>query len=132
VEVETIDNCIFCQLPEEAIIAQNELAVAIFDKYPVNPGHTLVIPRRHYPSYFDVTGEELLALHRLVLDVKQLLDERYRPDGYNVGVNVGGCAGQVIWHVHLHVIPRFNGDSPRPGGLRRVKQPVTPWPQEDD
>jgi diadenosine tetraphosphate (Ap4A) HIT family hydrolase len=125
-------KCIFCHLPSDAIIAANELAVAIFDKYPVNPGHTLVIPRRHYASYFEATEEEVMALHRLVAEVKKILDERYHPDGYNVGVNVGACAGQAIGHVHLHVIPRFNGDSPRPGGLRRVKKPVTPWLREDE
>lgn len=125
-----MENCIFCSLPQQVIIAENDLAVAIYDKYPVNPGHTLIIPRRHYSSYFDITETELLALHRLILDVKRILDTNYKPDGYNIGVNVGGCAGQVIWHVHLHVIPRFEGDSPRPGGLRRVKRPVTPWSVE--
>ncbi|RJX19482.1 MAG: HIT family protein [Ammonifex sp.] len=123
-------KCLFCRLPEEAIIAENELAFAVYDKYPVNPGHTLIIPRRHYSSYFDVTEDELLAFHRLIGDVKRLLDAEFKPDGYNVGVNVGEPAGQVIWHVHLHVIPRFKGDSPRPGGLRRVKRPVTPWERE--
>ncbi|MEW6447164.1 MAG: HIT family protein [Bacillota bacterium] len=127
-----MENCIFCNLPRESIFAENESAFAIFDKYPVNPGHTLVIPKRHYVSFFEATEEEVLALHRLVLDVKKILDLQYNPDGYNVGVNVGGCAGQVVLHVHLHVIPRFDGDSPRPGGLRRVKRPVIPFPQENE
>lgn len=127
-----MEDCIFCNLPKETIFAENELAFAIYDKYPVNPGHALIIPKRHYASYFEATEEEVTALHRLVLEVKRILDRRYNPDGYNVGVNVGGCAGQVVFHVHLHVIPRFDGDSPRPGGLRRVKNPVTPWLREDE
>jgi len=126
-----MQKCIFCDVPKESIIAENELAFAIFDKYPVNPGHALIIPKRHFVSFFDATGEELLSLHRLVLEVKRTLDRQYDPDGYNVGVNVGECAGQVVWHVHLHVIPRFVGDSPRPGGLRRVKRPVVPFPREN-
>ncbi|MEW6182227.1 MAG: HIT family protein [Bacillota bacterium] len=125
-------DCIFCKLPKEAVMAENELAFTIYDKYPVNPGHVLVLPRRHYSSCFDITEEELSALHSLVLDIKKVLDDKYSPDGYNIGINVGECAGQVVRHVHLHVIPRFNGDSPRPGGLRRVKNPATPWERESE
>lgn len=125
-------ECIFCDLPKESVFAENELALAIFDKYPVNPGHALIIPKRHYVSFFEATEEEVMALHRLVLEVRNILDRRYKPDGYNVGVNVGECAGQVVQHLHLHVIPRFVGDSPRPGGLRRVKRPVTPFPRENE
>lgn len=125
-------KCIFCDVPKESIIAENELAFAILDKYPVNYGHALIIPKRHYVSFFEATEEEVLAMHWLVLEVKRILDRQYDPDGYNVGVNVGECAGQVVLHVHLHVIPRFVGDSPQPGGLRRVKRPVTPTPREQE
>ncbi|MGO0123499.1 HIT family protein [Desulfothermobacter acidiphilus] len=125
-------GCLFCSLPREAVIAENDLAFAIFDKYPVNPGHTLVIPKRHFASFFEATEEEVLAIYHLIHQVKKLLDERYRPDGYNVGVNVGECAGQVIMHVHFHVIPRFIGDASPPGGLRRVKDPMTPWEVEGE
>ncbi|RDV84346.1 HIT family protein [Ammonifex thiophilus] len=127
-----MQECLFCNLPREAIIAENELAFAIFDKYPVNPGHTLVLPKRHFASFFEATEEEIVALYCLLHEVKKLLDERYHPDGYNVGVNVGKCAGQVIMHLHFHVIPRFEGDAPRPGGLRRVKDPITPWEGEGE
>lgn len=118
-------TCLFCNLKPEQIIGENELTVAIFDKFPVNPGHTLVIPKRHFASFFEATEEEIAAAYRLIREVRRLLDAQYKPDGYNIGVNVGECAGQTIWHLHFHVIPRFVGDVDRPmGGVRRVKPPL--------
>ncbi|MDI6709291.1 MAG: HIT family protein [Bacillota bacterium] len=124
-------DCIFCHLPADSIIAENDLALAFYDKYPVNPGHMLIIPRRHFSSLFEATPEEMLAIYDLLHRVRGMLEERYHPDGYNVGANVGACAGQVIRHLHFHMIPRFNGDvEGPPGGLRRVKKPVTAWERE--
>ncbi|HAG06584.1 MAG TPA: HIT family protein [Peptococcaceae bacterium] len=124
-------SCIFCTLPPEAVILQNDLAVAIYDKYPVNPGHVLVIPRRHFPTFFEATDEEILAVYRLIKEVRALLDEQYKPDGYNIGVNNGACAGQTVWHMHVHVIPRFTGDVDHPrGGVRRVKPNLAASPAE--
>jgi diadenosine tetraphosphate (Ap4A) HIT family hydrolase len=123
--------CFFCNLPPEIIILENELARAIYDKYPVNPGHVLVITKRHFPTLFEATEEEILSAYRLIQDVKALLDEKHRPDGYNVGVNIGECAGQTIWHLHFHVIPRFIGDVDKPlGGVRRVKPNLAMSPRE--
>ncbi|MGQ9497050.1 MAG: HIT family protein [Desulfotomaculales bacterium] len=126
-----MQGCIFCTLPPEAVILQNDLAVAIYDKYPVNPGHVLVIPRRHFPTFFEATDEEILAVYRLIREVRALLDEQYSPDGYNIGVNNGACAGQTVWHMHVHVIPRFTGDVDHPrGGVRRVKPNLAVSPAE--
>ena len=117
-----MDRCIFCSLPESAVFAQNELALAFFDKFPVNPGHVLVIPKRHEASIFALSDEEVLGLWNLVKDVKVLLDKQYHPIAYNVGVNLGAEAGQTVFHAHIHIIPRYAGDVPDPrGGVRNVK-----------
>jgi len=100
---------------------KNELCFAIFDKYPVNPGHVLVIPYRHVADYFELTKEEKIAAVELIDEVKKFLDREFSPDGYNVGVNVGKWAGQTVMHVHIHVIPRYRGDVEDPtGGVRGV------------
>ncbi len=114
----------FLQIPESYWVASNDLAFAIFDKYPVNDGHILVIPKRLTPTWFEATGEEQLAIMNLVEEAKTILDERYQPDGYNIGINVGAAAGQTVMHLHVHVIPRFEGDMDDPrGGVRHV----IPW-----
>ena len=90
-------------------------------KYPVTKGHTLIIPNRHVSSYFDLTDEEKEDLFNLLEEVKAHLDEQYRPDGYNIGINDGVVAGQTIMHVHIHLIPRYAGDMENPrGGVRGV------------
>lgn len=111
-------NCPFCSI--EPII-QNDLAIAFYDKYPVNKGHLLVIPKRHVEQYFDLTIEERQAIDSLVFEGKALLDKEYNPDGYNIGINNGEVAGQTIFHVHVHLIPRYKGDMKEPrGGVRGV------------
>ena len=102
-------------------MAENELAVAFKDPFPVNPGHTLVVPRRHVDGLFELSVEEQAALWRLLPEVKQRLDARHSPAGYNIGVNVGAAAGQTVGHVHIHLIPRYAGDVEDPrGGVRWV------------
>jgi len=114
-------ECPFCSVPEELIIAKNDLCFAIFDKYPVTEGHALIIPYRHFSSFFEATEEEKLAILRLLEEVKKILDRRFKPDGYNIGVNDGEAAGQTIMHLHVHLIPRYRGDDPDPtGGVRGV------------
>jgi diadenosine tetraphosphate (Ap4A) HIT family hydrolase len=113
--------CPFCKKAEEEMILQNDLVFAVYDGYPVNVGHVLICTRRHTPTYFDATREEKLAIIDAVDAVKELLDRRYHPDGYNVGVNCGRAAGQSIEHLHVHVIPRYAGDMEQPkGGVRGV------------
>ena len=118
-----MDNpCPFCRVESEReIIASSALSLAFFDGFPVSPGHTLIIPKRHVSSFFDLTKEEQLDLLQLADDVKLIIEERYHPDGYNIGVNVGESAGQSIFHVHMHLIPRYHGDVSNPrGGVRGV------------
>ena len=112
--------CLFCTDPRGVSI-QHELAFSARDSYPASPGHTVVIPRRHIASFFDLTSEEVAACMHLIQEEKKLIDEAFRPDGYNIGVNVGLAAGQSIFHVHIHIIPRYKGDVENPqGGVRHV------------
>jgi diadenosine tetraphosphate (Ap4A) HIT family hydrolase len=111
----------FLKVPESEWVASNPLAFAIRDRYPVSPGHTLVIPRRLVATWFEATLEEQRALFELVDVVKRDLDESQKPDGYNLGINVGEAAGQTVLHLHVHVIPRYRGDMEDPrGGVRHV------------
>ena len=111
------DNCIFCNM--DSYIVENELAYAIYDKFPATKGHMLIIPKRHIESFFDTTIEEKIAMFDLIDQSKNLLDEKYRPDGYNVGVNINEAGGQTVFHVHMHLMPRFKGDVIDPtGGVR--------------
>lgn len=112
-------NCIFCMIKD--YVLENDLAYAIFDKTPVNKGHMLIIPKRHVANFFDITKEELNALFDLVKEAKSMLDKEYLPDAYNVGVNCGEDAGQSVMHAHIHLIPRYKGDTKAPlGGVRGV------------
>ena len=112
----------FLERPASAHVARNALAFAIRDAFPVSPGHTLVVPFRLVPTFFDATPEEQAAIIELVGVVKGQLDALDpRPDGYNVGFNAGLAAGQTVMHLHVHVIPRYTGDVPDPrGGVRYV------------
>ena len=113
--------CPFCTLSASRIVAENELAVVVRDAFPVSPGHTLIIPRRHVRSFFDLTGDERTAMLTLLDSAKAELESEVHPDGYNIGINDGPAAGQTVAHVHLHLIPRYSGDSPDPrGGVRWV------------
>lgn len=112
-------ECVFCQMKD--YILENELAYAIYDKYPVGKGHMLFIPKRHVKDFFDITKEEREAIFELIDEGKKLLDKKYSPDSYNVGINCGEHAGQTIMHVHVHLIPRYIGDMKNPtGGVRGV------------
>ena len=123
--------CPFCDLTDRQTVWATSLAVAFRDGYPVSPGHTLVVPRRHVATYFDADSLEQAALWEGVASVKAQLDAQPSPpDGYNVGFNAGHVAGQTVMHAHIHVIPRYQGDMPDPrGGVRGViphKQRYTP------
>jgi len=114
-------NCPFCNPTPEEIVIQNNLAYARYDKYPVNRGHILIIPFRHYADWFDSTSKEQDALLNLAEEAKELLDKEYTPDGFNLGINIGQPAGQTIFHLHIHLIPRYKGDMEDPtGGVRGV------------
>lgn len=112
-------SCPFCVGPGTGLF--NRLAHTLEDKFPVTPGHTLIVPARHVADFFETTREEREAMLGLAAEVRNLLDRKYHPDGYNLGINVGLAAGQTIFHVHLHVIPRYRGDVENPrGGVRGV------------
>jgi diadenosine tetraphosphate (Ap4A) HIT family hydrolase len=118
---ESNNICPFCSVAPAQVLAENELALALCDKYPVTPGHVLVCPRRHVASFFDLTEAETVAAFRLIHEIKSRCDRELQPAAYNVGVNVGGIAGQTVMHVHVHLIPRYDGDVPDPtGGVRNV------------
>lgn len=121
-------SCIFCSREELNIIAENELCFAIYDKYPVNLGHVLIIPKRHYKSFFDATIEEVAAIYELIHKCKEILDEKYKPTGYNIGININESAGQTIMHLHVHLIPRYDNDVEDPrGGVRNLKPQLVPY-----
>jgi diadenosine tetraphosphate (Ap4A) HIT family hydrolase len=116
-----MSECPFCDVPEDEILLENDLCFARWDKYPVSRGHLLIIPFRHFANYFDATEEEITDLWKLVHAAKRLVREQHSPDGYNIGVNVGRDAGQSVPHVHVHLIPRYQGDTDDPfGGIRGV------------
>lgn len=105
------NTCIFCDQDSLTIIAENELAIAVADKFPVKPLHTLIIPRRHSETIFETTADEREAMHQLAMQCFQTLKAQDpRIDGLNFGSNIGAVAGQKIFHTHLHVIPRRRGD----------------------
>jgi diadenosine tetraphosphate (Ap4A) HIT family hydrolase len=113
--------CGFCTLAPARVIAENELAVVVRDGFPVSPGHTLIIPRRHIESFFDLAGEERTAMLTLLDSAKTELETEFHPDGYNIGINDGVAAGQTVAHLHIHLIPRYFADSADPrGGVRWV------------
>jgi len=113
--------CAFCTLPQQRLIDENATAIAIRDGYPVSPGHTLLIPRRHVGSFFDMSEQERRDLLALLDRAKLALDKEFQPQGYNIGVNDGAAAGQTVPHLHVHLIPRYDGDLPDPrGGVRWV------------
>jgi diadenosine tetraphosphate (Ap4A) HIT family hydrolase len=114
--------CPFCtRVAGGVLLASNDGAAAFPDAFPLSPGHTLIVPRRHVGDLFALTAGEQAALWLLLPEVKALLDGRHGPAGYNVGVNVGAAAGQTVEHVHVHLVPRYPGDVPDPrGGVRWI------------
>ena len=113
--------CPFCNLQPHRILAEDELAVAYADGFPVSPGHTVVIPRRHFPTLFEATPEEQVALLNMLARAKEIVEKHHRPDGYNIGINHGQAGGQTVPHLHIHLIPRYRGDKEEPrGGVRWV------------
>ena len=115
-------DCIFCDSNKTLkIIAQNRLAYARWDGFPVSKGHAEIIPRRHVVSYFDLSQSELAQMFVLAQWVKELIDKKHQPDGYTIGFNEGEAAGRTIHHVHMHIIPRYWNDVENPrGGIRNI------------
>jgi diadenosine tetraphosphate (Ap4A) HIT family hydrolase len=146
-------TCPFCTLGPTNIIASNTHAHAVFDGYPVTPGHTLIIPKRHIASLFEATREEREALFDLLDEAQRYLieanpslspftkggektcpdssagrEEKIIPDGFNIGINDGAAAGQTVMHLHIHLIPRYAGDTEDPrGGVRWIMPEKAPY-----
>jgi ATP adenylyltransferase len=114
--------CLFCSIPRDRIIAENQLAIAISDGFPVTELHSLIIPKRHVADYFGLTKDELLACDELLKVIREkILDSDSQVEGFNIGLNCGSAAGQTIFHCHAHLIPRRKGDVENPrGGVRHL------------
>ncbi len=114
-------DCPFCTLLPDRIISESDYTVTIRDGYPVSQGHTLIIPKRHVQSFFQLKAIEKAAILQALDEAKEVLDKAFSPDGYNIGINDGEAAGQTVMHMHVHLIPRYKGDTEDPrGGVRRI------------
>lgn len=110
---------VFSLIRKEHYIFENDVFFAVYDKYPVSPGHLLIISKREVPQYFELTEAEKNELNRTILEAKSIIEKKHKPDGYNIGMNCGEVAGQTVMHFHCHLIPRYKGDMENPrGGIR--------------
>ena len=115
------DNCPFCEAGTDRIWMEIAIGMALWDAYPVAKGHTLVVPRKHVISIYELSPDEQAGLWAMVAQARQRLQDQLHPDGFNVGVNDGAAAGQTVPHAHIHIIPRRTGDVADPrGGVRWV------------
>ena len=113
--------CAFCSLPSKRIVNSNFFGIVVRDGFPISEGHTLIIPKRHMGSFFELNTMERDALFNLLDQEKAFLTDTHNPDGFNIGINDGPAAGQTIAHLHIHLIPRYEGDLPDPrGGVRWI------------
>lgn len=124
------NGCLFCdsRQMELRIALDGRYWFVIKDNFPVGKGHALIILKRHHQDIFDLSWPEWKELQDIIEHAKRYLDHEYRPDGYNVGVNCGEAAGQTVFHLHIHLIPRYKGDVENPrGGIRNFKKPLVPY-----
>lgn len=116
------EDCLFCSILSERVIASNDLVYAIRDGFPVTPLHTLIIPKRHTVDYFGLTEAELLASNIMLEAMREsIMTADTTVEGFNIGINAGAVAGQTIFHCHIHLIPRRARDVENPrGGIRHL------------
>ena len=113
-------GCIFCER-DRPVLTETRLSCAFLDGFPVTKGHTLVIPKRHVATIWEMTADEYKDAFNLVRRVKDQLQRKFDPQGFNIGVNCEEAGGQTIFHAHIHIIPRYTGDVPNPrGGVRSI------------
>ena len=114
--------CVFCdKIDKDRVLFETSNWIAIYDGFPVSKGHTLLIPKEHFATYFDLPDSYKDSIDFRLNQIKHILDEKFHPDGYNIGFNCGEAAGQSVMHFHMHIIPRYNGDVENPrGGVRGV------------
>jgi len=114
-------TCPFCLIDQSMVLEETSLTLIIRDKFPVSPGHSLVILKRHVESFFCISDKEQKVLYDSLNLAKFSIEKDQKPNGYNIGINDGEAAGQTINHLHIHVIPRYKGDSQDPrGGIRWI------------
>lgn len=117
-------KCFFCDIQkkkDKKLIAENKYFFSRYDDFPLNNGHCEIIVKSHIPSFFDLTEEEFSYFFKLLNKTKLIIDRKFRPDGYNIGVNEGKAAGRTQDHLHVHLIPRYFGDVKNPqGGIRNI------------
>ncbi len=115
-------ECVFCeQFDKNRIVYEDDTWIAVYDSYPVSKGHTLLIPKRHCETFFDLNDVETGSLVTTINIVKSVLEANFKPSGFNIGANCGKSAGQTVMHCHIHLIPRYDGDVEDPrGGIRGV------------
>ena len=118
------NTCLFCDRENKekhSIIAENNLFYARLDNFPVSKGHSEIVPKKHIESFFQLSKNELEEMFQLIKETKNILEEKYHPDAYNIGLNEGEDAGRTIHHLHVHIIPRYKGDVENPrGGIRHI------------
>lgn len=115
--------CLFCDRDDNKniVILENDFCYARWDNFPVSKGHAEIVPKKHIESFFDLDDNEIKQVYSLICNVKNLIQEKYNPDGYNIGINDGEAAGRTIHHLHIHLIPRYKGDVENPrGGVRHI------------
>jgi len=117
-------KCFFCDIQKQNDsnrIVDNQYFFARYDNFPLNDGHCEIIPKEHIVSFFDLTSEQIKSFYSLITAVKEIIDKKFNPDGYNIGVNDGKAAGRTQDHLHIHLIPRYIGDVENPrGGIRHI------------
>jgi diadenosine tetraphosphate (Ap4A) HIT family hydrolase len=121
---------VFCTLDPDRIISESDYTVTIRDGFPVSEGHTLIIPKRHVQSFFELQAIEKATILQALDEAKEALVKKLSPDGYNIGINDGEAAGQTVMHLHVHLIPRYKGDLEDPrGGVRWIfPEKAKYWP----
>ncbi len=117
-------KCFFCDVKnfdDNQIIIENDFFISRYDNFPISLGHCEIFPKKHIVSFFDFNSEQLKSAFDLIKETKKILDEKFNPDAYNIGINEGETAGRTQNHVHIHLIPRFKGDVKNPrGGVRNI------------
>lgn len=114
-------NCFLCNISADEKIVENKDFFSAFDDFPVSKGHVLVISKAHVASVFELSSEQYKNLFSLLNETKEILRKKFNPGGFNIGINEGEAAGQSIFHLHVHLIPRYKGDMENPkGGVRNI------------
>ena len=129
-----LGGCLFCDLPADKfeVVDENELCLTLTDNYPVCDGHCLIIPRRHVATYFDMNAAENEAATGLLQRARARIQQRDDSvSGFNIGMNCGKSAGQSVYHAHIHLIPRRDGDQENPqGGVRKIFPEKAHYPRD--